>query len=313
MANKIQKYSHLNQSHKDDNGELEKKGAKDRKPKRKTSNGENDDDNRKADRGEGKEVKKQKNIKIEHSNNSNNRRNENEDEDDDQDTAKYALLVGNTNYKRSGCSPLANPVNDVKTMKAIFEEWNYKVTALYDVETLADMEAEVAKFIEPIKQGDTVVFFYSGHGEEVQSENHLIMTRHGTYTLQHLYDLVRSRKLKLFGGFFDACRNLFATPARGRGPQRNPMVPDMPLDLGNNVFFSFACASDASSLDSHPENPNQGLYTECLRRAMSVGSVNTRAGIFECLSEVCKIATVSSKKDQIPWFSAAIPDKDVYL
>src|SRR6267378_1840987 len=90
-----------------------------------------------------------------------------------QDTAgqrRLALVIGNAKYE---AIPLANPVHDAEDMKDSLERVGFAVTIATDL-SLRAMDQTISKFIAGLRKGDIALFYYSGHGMQIDGENRLL-------------------------------------------------------------------------------------------------------------------------------------------
>jgi hypothetical protein len=83
---------------------------------------------------------------------------------------KVALVIGNANYEEGA---LSNPVNDATDMAKALRELGFEVT-LWQNQDLRSMENEIAVFSQQLRKGGVGVFYYAGHGVQVEGENYLI-------------------------------------------------------------------------------------------------------------------------------------------
>ena len=132
-----------------------------------------------------------------------------------------ALVIGNSAY--TATSPLKNPGNDAREMASVFHALGFrKVRLLLDADE-AQMLRAFNEFADLAHGADVGVVFYSGHGMELDGNNHLIPIdarlqdeRRGRSQSISL-DLVRDAAA---GAHFsmvilDACRNhIFPTMSR---------------------------------------------------------------------------------------------------
>jgi len=81
-----------------------------------------------------------------------------------------ALLIGNSSYEGK---PLRCSKNDVKAMTERLQRLNFKTISLVDL-TLSQMMNAVEYFCSLLGKGMYAVFFYSGHGIEVNKTTYLI-------------------------------------------------------------------------------------------------------------------------------------------
>jgi hypothetical protein len=83
---------------------------------------------------------------------------------------RIALVIGNSAYS-SG--PLKNPVNDAADMAATLQKLGFAVTLKKNV-NLRAMEESLAGFGEKLKKGGIGLFFYAGHGLQVNGINYFV-------------------------------------------------------------------------------------------------------------------------------------------
>ncbi len=134
--------------------------------------------------------------------------------------SRYALVIGNGAYK--AVPELVNPPNDARDVADALKSLGFKVTLGVDLDR-AGMRRAVAAFAEDAAGADVSLFYYAGHGLQVDGRNHLIPVD------ARLHDVadIESRTiplddvlgaLKKAGGihlvFLDACRS---NPFAGAG------------------------------------------------------------------------------------------------
>jgi outer membrane biosynthesis protein TonB len=83
---------------------------------------------------------------------------------------KVALVIGNANYEEDR---LSNPVNDATDIAKALKELGFEVTLLQN-QDLRSMEAAIDDFSRQLRKGGVGVFYYAGHGVQVEGENYLI-------------------------------------------------------------------------------------------------------------------------------------------
>lgn len=86
---------------------------------------------------------------------------------------RTALVIGNADYK---LMPLANPKNDATDIAAKLRRLNFQVTLAID-KSKQEMKTLIREFSRNIQQrGGVGLFFYAGHGLQVDGKNYLIPT-----------------------------------------------------------------------------------------------------------------------------------------
>ena len=81
-----------------------------------------------------------------------------------------ALLIGNSNYEEN---PLRCSKNDVKELTARLQRLNFKTISLVDL-TLSQMINAVEYFCSLLDKGMYAIFYYSGHGVEVNKTTYFV-------------------------------------------------------------------------------------------------------------------------------------------
>ena len=81
---------------------------------------------------------------------------------------RIALVIGNSAYRHA--APLANPGNDAAGMGAKLRELGFEVVSGVDLD-LASLRLTVRSFVNRLEGADMALFFYAGHGLQVNGEN----------------------------------------------------------------------------------------------------------------------------------------------
>lgn len=84
---------------------------------------------------------------------------------------RTALVVGNAAYTHA--EPLRNPVNDAVAVSNALEDLGFEVTRVLDAPQ-DEMTLQIANFGRQIRAGDVALFYYAGHGLQVERENYLV-------------------------------------------------------------------------------------------------------------------------------------------
>ena len=83
---------------------------------------------------------------------------------------RTALVIGNSAYS-SG--PLKNPVNDAADVAAMLKKLGFTVTLKKDAK-LQEMDEAIEAFGNSLKRGGVGLFYYAGHGVQVNGTNYLL-------------------------------------------------------------------------------------------------------------------------------------------
>ena len=84
---------------------------------------------------------------------------------------RVALVIGNAAYDAPSAR-LINPVNDARAMSAMLQDLDFEVTEATDANR-EQMDDAAAMFIGEVRPGDVALFYYAGHGMEIDGMNYL--------------------------------------------------------------------------------------------------------------------------------------------
>jgi uncharacterized caspase-like protein len=224
------------------------------------------------------------------------------------DPSRLALVIGNSAY---GATPLSNPTNDARAIGTLLTQAGFTVDSHLDA-TRSDMMAAIERFGAAVKRSETrqVVFYYAGHGAQLDWRNYLLPVdarvekpehiRQRCVDLGLLLGQFSAAKDKTFVVILDACRNNPFGSAY-RPEQKGLSQFDAP------VGSLLAYATSPGNVASDGEGKN-GLYTEHLVRELS--KRNTR--IEDALKRVRLNVRLASHGAQIPWETTSL-EGDVFI
>lgn len=213
---------------------------------------------------------------------------------------KVALVVGNKNYS---VTPLVNSVNDATDLSALLKQKKFDVITVLDG-TKAEMREAVRTFASKIKGGAVGLFYYSGHGVQVDGENYLVPIDANFEYKEEVPDMCVSLKSilafmetsnnKLNIVILDACRtNAFKSFSRSgeKGMGR--------VDAPTGTIVAYSTAPGKTASDGTGRN---GLYTSKLLKYLNVPGLSIEDIFKQVRIEVSR----DSDNRQIPWESNAL-------
>lgn len=224
------------------------------------------------------------------------------------DPSRLALVIGNSAY---GGAALVNPVNDARAMAGLFEQAGFTVASHLDAKR-TDMMAAIERFGAAIRRPETrqVVFYYAGHGVQLDWRNYLLPVDTEVNTAEQIkqrcVDLglllgqLGAAKDRTFIIILDACRNNPFGSAY-RPEQKGLSQFDAPV----GSLLAYATAPGNVASDGSGKN---GLYTENLLREFS----QRGARIEDALKRVRLNVRLASHGAQIPWETTSL-ESDVFL
>lgn len=210
---------------------------------------------------------------------------------------RVALVIGNSRY---AISPLPNPVNDARDISAVLQSLGFEVILVLDA-GLREMEKAIDLFSRKA-HGATALFFYAGHGLQVDGENYLIPigaeledegdVRYEAVAAGRVLDNLRYAESNLNIIVLDACRNnpfvrSFRSSTRGLARLNAPR--------GSIVGFSTA-PGDVASDGAGRNSP----YAAAFIRHAATPDLTVEA----FFKEVAKDVAGQTGGKQRPWISS---------
>jgi uncharacterized caspase-like protein len=213
---------------------------------------------------------------------------------------RLALVVGNGAYPTA---PLKNPSNDARGVADALRGAQFEVTLIIDAD-LKTLTKAVQRFTESIDPGDVALFYYSGHGIQIEGENYLqpidfnaqtlMDVKYEAYSAQRVQELMEGYGAKLTILILDACRD---NPFRALRSARKGLAP---MSGGRGTFIAFATGFGGTASDNPREN--NGLFTKYLIDALKRPGLKIDDVFNQVRSEVYK----ASNQHQLPWTTSSV-------
>ncbi len=176
--------------------------------------------------------------------------------------SRKALLIGNRNYRNS---PLQTPVNDANDLGKVLQQLGFATQVLTD-SSKANIETAIHNFTVSLGAGDIGVFFYSGHGIQIDSENYLVpvefsaadeaQAKNRAVPFSNAKSGLEQSPAKLVLMILDSCRdNPFASAKAA--PHGLAL-----LEAGLGSYIAFAASPGKIAKDNSSER--NGLFTKYL-------------------------------------------------
>ncbi|HEY6391723.1 MAG TPA: tetratricopeptide repeat protein [Bryobacteraceae bacterium] len=217
-----------------------------------------------------------------------------------QPRALVALVIGNGAYRRS---PLPNPANDARAMRDVLVDLGFTVELKIDADR-KELIASIDLFRKRLRRGDLAVFYYAGHGYQIDGENYLVPTdfegtdetaaKFDSYPIARLSEGMEKSGAALNIIILDACRNNPFPGARALGGGLAAM------SAAAGTFVAFATAPGKTASDN--SRGKNGLFTTYLLESLKQSGL-TLDDVFNRTREQVYNA---SKGDQIPWTQSSV-------
>lgn len=220
---------------------------------------------------------------------------------------RVALVIGNGAYSNA---PLKNSVNDARDIAQALRELGFEVIYRENV-SQNDMKRSIRAFGDKTRAGGVRLFYYAGHGVQVNGENYLIPigaefaneqeveyeTVHLGLILAQMEEVKNSINIVVL----DACRNnpfarSFRSASRGLASVNAP----------TGTLIAYATAPGSVASDGTADN---GIYTQELLRYMRTPGV----GVEEIFKRVRISVREKTQGRQTPWESSSLTGDFFFL
>jgi hypothetical protein len=227
-------------------------------------------------------------------------------------TRRIAYVIGNAEYSNA---PLYNPINDARDMAKTLQNLGFEVKIFENVK-LHLFKNIIQQYSNTIKidAANTVgLFYYSGHGCQVNGKNYLIPTdsyikrainpnQWGT-NVDLLLAGLREAKNAMNIVILDTCRSEDSENEEEMdieeesAPQIQNGLASMDAPIG--TFIAFATAPGSVANDGKGLN---GLYTQELIKALQVPDLSIEQVFKKVRTQVNEL----SQGEQIPWDNSSL-------
>ena len=219
------------------------------------------------------------------------------------DDKRLALVIGNGDYKWGNY--LSNPENDARAMAKSLERLGFETLVFFNVNQVI-MKQVIDDFGKRLRNFDTGLFFYAGHGIQVKGFNYLIPVDASLESeIDVEYNCVEAGRVlsrmeesgsKTNIVILDACRDnpferSWTRKSRGQG------LAFMNAPSGSLIAYATSPGSTASD-----GLGNNGLYTSSLLKYMSSSGLT----ILEIFQTVRSEVRFKSNNKQTPWESTSL-------
>lgn len=231
---------------------------------------------------------------------------------------RVALVIGNSAYQHT--PQLPNPVRDAKAIEQALTELGFEVIAGYDLNKI-DMEGTLARFARAAQNAELTMFFYAGHGMQVNGSNYLLpvdaqfrdelaLDFEAVQMNFVLRQMERSSKVRIV--LLDACRdnplaksfsaNLGATPSLDVSSGLAEISMD---NAGDGTIIAFATSPGKVAYDGGGEH---SPFTAALLKHIDTPQVNIQTVLTRVTGDVYN----ATARRQRPWVNASVVD-EVFL
>lgn len=218
---------------------------------------------------------------------------------------RVALIIGNSQYKDV---PLQNPVHDAEDIANTLQMLGFTVIIRTNINQRS-MDEAITMFVQQIQYGDVALFYFSGHGVQVDGENYLLPVgevlqsendiRYKAINAGYLLGKMEESGNRTNIFVLDACRN---NPFKGLRSLSKGLIM---MDAPGGTFIAYATAPGKAAEDGGGRN---SPYTKYLIEALKMKGVS----IEQAFKQVLRSVEAETGGRQVPWTSSSLRE-DFYF
>lgn len=209
-----------------------------------------------------------------------------------------ALAIGNTNYPGR---ILDNPENDANDIADILIRLGFETTLVLNA-SAANQDKAITDFASDLDNYDIGLFYFAGHGFQIDNENYLAATdtnfddpehaKYSSFPLNILLSYFNKAENKTSIIILDACRELLNKKAWYRSVEATGLAP---VFAPKGTIIAFATSPGEKALDG--TGKRNGVYTNALLQHIEVELLP----IEEMFKRVRNTVFANSKGKQTTW------------
>jgi TonB family protein len=217
---------------------------------------------------------------------------------------KVALIIGNGAY--ANVKKLRNPPNDAADMAEALQDLGFELIGGGAGLNLSqrDMKQRIREFGGKLRGGGVGVFYYAGHGVQLNGRNYLLPVElaveseadleDAAVDLQFVFNNLRDANNGLNIVILDACRN---NPFEGKTRDARDGLAEVRAATGTLIAYATAPGSVAS--DGEGRN---GTYTAALLKQLKKPGLE----VLDMFRQTREDVFAVSKQKQVPWTNESL-------
>jgi uncharacterized caspase-like protein len=221
---------------------------------------------------------------------------------------RVALVIGNSAYQHT--TLLTNPRNDAADLAAVLRKLGFEIVSGVDLDKAA-MDRTVRSFADKLAGASLGVFFYAGHGLQVDGHNYLVPIDAKLESVNGLdFEMVRldliqrilERATRTNVLFLDACRDnpLARNLARALGTRSAGIGRGLaPVESGEGTLISYSTQPGNVALDGTGRN---SPFAAALVKHIATPGEDLSTVLINVRNDVMG----ATNRRQVPWDHSAL-------
>ena len=217
---------------------------------------------------------------------------------------RKAVVVGMSDYGAN--RSLDNTLNDANDMVAALTQLGFEVTLLTNND-LRNLKTNLSDWYTTIERNDMAIFYFAGHGFEVNGENFLIPidaeiksqsdVAYNALNVQWVLDNMEERRVEMKLLILDACRdNPFRSWTRGS------VSKGLAQMSASGTLIAFAAKPGSTAQDGGNYNLRNGVFTHYLKQEI----VKEGVSIQEIFTNVTNKVYNLTQEQQEPFTNSSL-------
>jgi uncharacterized caspase-like protein len=209
-----------------------------------------------------------------------------------------ALVIGNAAYE--GSSKLKNPGNDADDVAAKLNVCGFEVVKMIDCSN-TDLDRALKRFKRSLVGNDVGLFFFAGHGMQIDGENYLaavdtdtegeVEAKHSSLPLNRVIDVMEKADTTTNIIILDACRDNPFERAWTRSSASRGLAP---VYAPKGTLIAYATSPGQVANDGRGRN---GAYTAALLQHIATPDCS----IESMFKRVRNTLSAATRRKQISW------------
>ncbi len=216
---------------------------------------------------------------------------------------RLALIIGNSNYRSVGT--LKNTLNDARDMAKALKDMDFEVLLYEDLKNKDETTGAILDFGSKLHSYNIALFFYAGHGIQVQGENYIIpveaelnspeVVRSYCVNVDDVLAEMEGSNNKANIVILDACRDNPFEKSWSRSTKSSGLAF---MAAPDGTFIAYSTSPGSVASDGTGRN---GIYTGELLKYIQTPNIK----IEEVFKRVGATVKHVSDKKQTPWVTSS--------
>ncbi len=231
---------------------------------------------------------------------------------------RVALVIGNDQYEN--VPNLQKAVNDARALGRTLKDLDFEIISAENL-TRREMNQKLQEFARKLGRGDEALFFFAGHGVQIDGQNFLLPTdipnakpdqesfvRYEAVGVYQVLDIIRGRGSRIAILVLDACRNnpFRTVGTRTLGGTRG--LARMAAPEGTFIMYSAGVGQEALDNTGDDDPHANSVFTRTLIPFLKTPGLKLTETARRVRREVQKIAAAAAHEQRPAYYDEVTGD-----